>query len=209
MNQKVIATALFAVLAGLATAMAQSPAPSNASAATPAAKSQRETKGSIRPARGSATDADARLCSSSPPTRKSSCAPRSTGPTGAARRHVTPAVTDPGRLRPGTWTRRSDSVPGSSRGAPATLRSPRAGILAAPTTINQEVVQDRLDLGRIVPGARDNIGNARNCLSNATGRTSAGNIAIHLIVTGSASSSGWRRRRPLKSRGVEVCMTSC
>ena len=36
-----------------------------------------------------------------------------------------------------------------------------------------------------------------NCRSKATGRTSAGNFATHLIVTGSASSSGWRRRRPL------------
>jgi hypothetical protein len=62
MNQKVIATALFATLSGLATAMAQSPAPSDASAAPPAAKSQRETKGSIRSARESVTDADARLC---------------------------------------------------------------------------------------------------------------------------------------------------
>jgi len=62
MNQKVIATTLFAVLAGLATAMAQSPAPSDASAATPAATPQRETKGSIPSARESKTDADARLC---------------------------------------------------------------------------------------------------------------------------------------------------
>ena len=62
MNQKVIATALFAVLAGLTTVNAQSPAPSDANAATPAAAPQRESKGSIRSARESATDADARLC---------------------------------------------------------------------------------------------------------------------------------------------------
>jgi len=131
MNQKVIATALFAALAGLATAMAQSPAPSDASAAPPVAKSQRETKDRFaQPASRSPTRTRA-CASSSPPTRKSSCAPRSTGPTGAARRHVTPAVTDPGRC-PGPRRRRSDSVPGSNRGVPATLRSPRAGILAAP-----------------------------------------------------------------------------
>ena len=62
MNEKAIATTLFAVLAGLATAMAQSPAPSEGSTATPAATPQREAKGSIRSARESATDADARLC---------------------------------------------------------------------------------------------------------------------------------------------------
>ena len=62
MNQRVIATGLFAVLAGLATAMAQSPAPSDASAGTPVATFQRDVNGSIRPARESATDADARLC---------------------------------------------------------------------------------------------------------------------------------------------------
>jgi hypothetical protein len=62
MNQTVIATALFAVLAGSTTAVAQSPAPSEGSTATAATTPQRETKGSIRPARESATDADARLC---------------------------------------------------------------------------------------------------------------------------------------------------
>jgi hypothetical protein len=62
MNQIVIATTLFAVFAGLATAMAQSPAPSEGSTATPAATSQREAKGSIRLPRESAADADARLC---------------------------------------------------------------------------------------------------------------------------------------------------
>ena len=44
MNQKVIASALFAVLAGLTTVNAQSPTPSDASAATPTATPQRETK---------------------------------------------------------------------------------------------------------------------------------------------------------------------
>ena len=53
---------IVAVLAGLTTVSAQSPTPSDASAATPAATPQRETKGSIRSARESATDADARLC---------------------------------------------------------------------------------------------------------------------------------------------------
>lgn len=62
MNHKVIAITLFAVLAGLTTVNAQSPAPNDASAATPAATPQREMKGSIRSARESATDADARLC---------------------------------------------------------------------------------------------------------------------------------------------------
>jgi len=66
MNQRVIATALFAALAGLTTVYAQSPTPSDANAATPAAAPaaapQRESTGSIRSARESATDADARLC---------------------------------------------------------------------------------------------------------------------------------------------------
>jgi hypothetical protein len=62
MHQKVIASALFAVLAGLTTVNAQSPTPSDAGAATPTATPQRETKGSLRSARESITDADARLC---------------------------------------------------------------------------------------------------------------------------------------------------
>ena len=62
MHQKLIASAVFAVLAGLTTVNAQSPTPSDASAATPIATPQRETKGSLRSARESVTDADARLC---------------------------------------------------------------------------------------------------------------------------------------------------
>jgi hypothetical protein len=62
MNQKMIASALFAVLAGLTTVYAQSPMPSDASAATPTATPQRDTKGSLRSARESVADADARLC---------------------------------------------------------------------------------------------------------------------------------------------------
>ena len=62
MNQPVIVTTLVALLAGLTTAMAQSPTQSDGSAGSPTAASQSATKGSIRSARESATDADARLC---------------------------------------------------------------------------------------------------------------------------------------------------
>jgi len=62
MHQPVIAIALCAVLAGLTTAVAQSPAPSESGAVSPTATPQVATKGAVRPARESATDADARLC---------------------------------------------------------------------------------------------------------------------------------------------------
>lgn len=62
MNQKVIATALFAILAGLTTAMAQSPTRNESSVASPTATPQVATKTSARSARESTTDADARLC---------------------------------------------------------------------------------------------------------------------------------------------------
>jgi hypothetical protein len=62
MSQKLIATALFAIVAGSTTAMAQFPASNANSAASPAATSQVATEGSIRAARESAADADARRC---------------------------------------------------------------------------------------------------------------------------------------------------
>jgi hypothetical protein len=62
MNQKVIAIALFVFVAGLTTVGAQSPTSLDPSAASPTATPQRETKGSMRSARESAIDADARLC---------------------------------------------------------------------------------------------------------------------------------------------------
>lgn len=62
MQQPAIATALLVVVAGLTTAMAQSTAPSESSAASPTATPQVAAKGSMRSARESAADADARLC---------------------------------------------------------------------------------------------------------------------------------------------------
>ena len=62
MTRTTIAPVLFALLAALPAAFAQNSGSSDANAATPAAAPQRESKGSIRSARESAADADARLC---------------------------------------------------------------------------------------------------------------------------------------------------
>ena len=62
MQQPVIAAALLVVVAGLTTAMAQSTAPSESSAASPTATPQVVAKESIRSASEPAADADARLC---------------------------------------------------------------------------------------------------------------------------------------------------
>ena len=62
MHQPVIATALLVVVAGLTTAMAQSPASSESGAASPTVTPQVAATGSIRSTRESGADADARLC---------------------------------------------------------------------------------------------------------------------------------------------------